>query len=65
MSFDAPTAGTWKLGVKALSGSAAYTLSVDYPGGGSAGGPAAYSGVYGFSGSGRAVRLRHGLGLDR
>ncbi|HWG81865.1 MAG TPA: pre-peptidase C-terminal domain-containing protein, partial [Gaiellales bacterium] len=51
MSFDAPTAGTWKLGVKALSGSAAYTLSVDYPGSGSAGGPATYSGVYGFSGS--------------
>jgi hypothetical protein len=51
MSFDAPTAGTWKLGVKALSGSAAYTLTVDYPGGGGAGGPATYSGVYGFSGS--------------
>ena len=51
MSFDAPTAGTWKLGVKALSGSAAYTLSVDYPGSGSAGGPATYSGAYGFSGS--------------
>ena len=51
MSFDAPTAGIWKLGVKALSGSAAYTLSVNYPGGGSAGGPAAYSAVYGFSGS--------------
>jgi sugar lactone lactonase YvrE len=51
MSFDAPTAGAWKLGVKALSGSAAYTLSVAYPGSGSAGGPATYSGVYGFSGS--------------
>src|SRR4051794_28235170 len=32
MSYPAPVAGTWKLGVKALTGSADYTLTVDYPG---------------------------------
>ena len=36
--------------MKALSGSANYTLAVDYPGVQGGGGPAAYSGVYGFSG---------------
>ena len=44
------TPGNWKIGVKALSGSANYTLAVDYPGVQGGGGPAAYSGVYGFSG---------------
>ena len=44
------TPGNWKIGVKALSGSANYALAVDYPGVQGGGGPAAYSGVYGFSG---------------
>ena len=38
------TPGSWKIGVKALSGSANYTLAVDYPGVQGGGGPAVYSG---------------------
>jgi len=34
ITYDATVTGTWKLGVKALSGKATYTLVVDFPSGG-------------------------------
>lgn len=51
--YVADVAGQWKLGVKAKSGSATYTLTVEYPGssgGGGGGGPATYDETFGFNG---------------
>ena len=50
ITYEATVTGTWKLGVKAVSGKAAYTLSVTYPGTPPPTSIATYQKTFGFNG---------------
>ena len=64
ITYQATVTGTWKLRVKAVSGAASYTLTVDRPSDPGSGGPATYERTLGGGMAGHADMYPSGIDVD-
>jgi tripartite motif-containing protein 71 len=64
ISYADGTVGTWKVGVKAVSGAANYTVTVSHSPGATASGPPEYVATIGGGGAGHAEMYPSGVDVD-